>query len=196
MSAIDTDNESEVAALKAVTDNMRHRRTIALFEDRPVVQQHILDAIELARWAPNHRLTEPWRFYLLGPEAREATLHWVEIIVAERTNPEVGARKAEKWAKVPGWVLVTCPRSDDALLEREDYAACACAIHNFSLYLWKLGIGMKWSTGSITRDERYLEAVGIDADKEFVVGLISYGYPRMIPTQKRRELTDIVTHLP
>ena len=196
MVAIDKDNEADVAALKAVTENLRHRRTIALFEERPGVQQHVLDAIELARWAPNHRLTEPWKFYLLGDEARAATLHWVEVIVSDRANPEVGRRKAEKWAKVPGWVIVTCPKSEDALLQQEDYAACACAIHSFSLYLWKLGIGMKWSTGSITRDPRYLNAVGIDAESEFIVGLISYGYPKMIPTQKRRDVDDIVTHLP
>lgn len=196
MAAIDTNDDSNLAALDAVKDNLRHRRTIALFEDRSVDQQHVLDAVEAARWAPNHRLTEPWKFYLLGEAATAATLHWVEVIVSERANPEVGKRKAEKWAKVPGWVIVTCPRSDDALLQQEDYAACACAIQNFSLYLWNVGIGMKWSTGSITRDARYLNAVGIDTDNEFIVGLISYGYPKMIPTQKRRDVEDIVTHLP
>ena len=178
-----------------VREALRGRRTIAMFEDRAVDRQHVLDAIDVARWAPNHRLTEPWHFYLLGPSARDATLHWVEVITTEKANAEVGQRKADKWRKVPGWLLVTCPRSDDALLEQEDYAACACAIHNVSVYLWQLGIGMKWSTGAITRDARYLEALGIDGDKVFVVGLISYGYPKIVPTQKRRDVESIVTEL-
>ena len=190
-----TEQEEAADALKIVRDNLRHRRTVALFQDRPVDRQHILDAVALARWAPNHHLTEPWRFYLLGDKAREATLHWVEVIVGERTKPEIGARKAAKWAKVPGWVAVTCRRSDDELTQREDYASCACAIHSFSLYLWQLGIGMKWSTGSITRDPRYLDALGIDTDSEYIVGLISYGYPKLIPVQKRRPIDDIVTEL-
>lgn len=196
MPSIATDKEDDVAALKAVADNLRGRRTIALFEPRPVVERHILDAIDLARWAPNHHLTQPWHFYLLGDKARAATLHWVEVIVGERANPEVGARKRAKWEKVPGWVVVTCKRNDDALIQTEDYAASACAIHSFSLYLWQLGIGMKWSTGSITRDPRYLDALGIDQDREFVVGLISYGYPKMVPVQKRHEADQITTRLP
>jgi nitroreductase len=175
MASTATDNNQESHDRKAVADNLRGRRTIALFDDRAVDQQHILDAIDLARWAPNHHLTQPWHFYLLGEKARESTLHWVEVIVGERANPDVGARKRDKWAKVPGWVVVTCKRNDDALMQQEDYASCACAVHSFSLYLWQLGIGMKWSTGSITRDPRYLDALGIDQENEFVVGLISYG---------------------
>ena len=27
------------------------------------------ELFELARWAPNHHLTNPWRFRVLGPEA-------------------------------------------------------------------------------------------------------------------------------
>ncbi len=189
-----SDQES-TAALAAVRDNLRHRRTVALFEERPVDRQHVLDAISLARWAPNHHLTEPWHFYLLGDDARGQTLKWVEVIVGERANPQIGARKRDKWAKVPGWVIVTCRRNEDSLVQQEDYAACACAVHNFSLYLWQLGIGMKWSTGSITRDTRYLDALGIDGEREQVVGLISYGYPKLIPVQKRRDVQDIVTQL-
>ncbi len=182
--------------LEVVASTLRERRTIAMFEERPVDRETIMQAIEVARWAPNHRLTEPWRFYLVGEKAREATLHWVEVVTTEKANAEVGARKAGKWAKVPGWLLVTCKRSDDALLEQEDYAACACAIHNLSLYLWRAGIGMKWSSGAITRDARYLKALGIDEDNEFVVGLISYGYPKIVPTQKRRPVDDIAVNLP
>ena len=90
------DKDASLDELKIVRDNLRHRRTVALFEDRPVDRQHILDAIDVARWAPNHHLTQPWRFYLLGEKARETTLHWIEVIVGERTKPALGKRKAEK----------------------------------------------------------------------------------------------------
>ena len=174
---------------------LRNRRTVALFEDKLVARQHIEDAVALARWAPNHHLTEPWHFYLLGDKARDVTLELVESIVSVRANPDIGARKRAKWEKVPGWVVVTCKRKDDALMEREDYAACCCAIHSFSLYLWRVGIGMKWSTGSIIRDERYYSSLGIDQSKEFIVGLLSYGYPKLIPVQKRKPADQIITQL-
>ena len=60
------------ASVVPVASVIRERRTINLFEAEPVGQQPLLDAIELARWAPNHRLTEPWRFYLLGPQIGRA----------------------------------------------------------------------------------------------------------------------------
>ncbi len=54
--------------LQIVAEHIRGRRTIKLFHDRPVSRELILDAIEAARWAPSHHVTEPWHFYLLGPE--------------------------------------------------------------------------------------------------------------------------------
>ena len=55
-------------AVRAIAELIRARRTINLFESEPVGTSALIDAIVLARWAPNHRLTEPWRFYLIGPE--------------------------------------------------------------------------------------------------------------------------------
>ena len=77
-------------------------------------------------------------------------LELVRTVTTEMRNEEVARRKAERWAEIPGWVVVTCAVADDELTRLEDYAACCCAIHNFSLYLWATGVGMKWSTGPIT----------------------------------------------
>lgn len=182
-------------ALKHVRRNLRSRRSIALFEDRPVDPQIVVDAIDVARWAPNHHLTQPWQFYLLGPKAREATLQIVEQVVTEQKTPELGARKAAKWSKIPGWVVVTCALSEDNLTQLEDYAACSCALYAMMLALWQQGVGSKWTTGPITRDARYYEALGIDADEAMIVGLVSYGYPKLIPIQKRNDLDQCLTRL-
>ena len=64
------------------------------------------------------------------------------------------------------------------------------------LYLWKAGVGSKWTTGVITRDSRFLEIIGIDDATEFVVGLIWYGYPKLTPEQKRRGLEEVLSRLP
>jgi hypothetical protein len=63
------------------------------------------------------------------------------------------------------------------------------------LYLWLKGIGVKWTTGGITRQQRFHDVLGIDPAKQSVVGLFWYGVPKVVPTQQRRPVEDIVTEL-
>jgi nitroreductase len=175
---------------------LRGRRSVDLYEQQPVALDVVRDAIEVARWAPNHRLTEPWHFYLVGPATREAlTTLAVELDTAAK-GERAGAARRQRLSGVPGFLVLTSRRSDDALLEREDYAACCCAAQNLQLYLWQRGVGTKWSTGGITRQPRFYELLGIDAVKEQVVGFFWYGVPKVIPTQKRRDVATIVTACP
>ena len=154
-----------------------------------------MDAIEVARWAPNHHLTEPWHFYVLGDDAIRKSIELTRIVVTERKGKEIGDFKAKDAATRPGWLLVTCKRSDDELTQQEDYASVSCAIQNLMLYLSEAGVATKWATGPITRDSRYYEALGIDEGNEFIVGLIWYGYPKVTPTQQRKDVAEIVTEL-
>lgn len=184
-----TDHRDIIAA------RIRERRTTKLFEQRPVSKKLVREAIELARWAPNHRLTEPWHFYLIGDQTKAAAAELVRDIVSEKKNAEVAEFKAASARAVPGWLLVTCHKSDDPLLQQEDYASCCCAIQNLTLYLSETGVAAKWTTGAITRDQRFFNMLDIDPGAEFVVGLIWYGYPQKLPEQKRKAVAEIVTEL-
>lgn len=186
----------ETQSLRDFAEVIRGRRTINLYLQTPVPGELVREAIEAATWAPNHHVTEPWHFYLLGPETVEQCLDLCCEIVTARKGSEAGEFKREKWSEKPGWLVVTCRRSEDDLLQREDYAACAAAIQNLMLYLWKAGIGSKWTTGDITRDERFCDIVGIDEGEEFVVGLLWYGYPKITPEQKRTALDAVLSELP
>ena len=55
-----------------VTDAISNRRSIKRFTDRAVTRDEIASILSAATLAPNHRLTQPWRFYVLGPDARYA----------------------------------------------------------------------------------------------------------------------------
>lgn len=186
----------ETQSLRDLEEIIRGRRTINLYLQTPVPGDLVREAIEAATWAPNHHVTEPWHFYLLGSDTVERCLDLCFDIVAANKGEEAAAFKREQWSGKPGWLVVTCSRSDDELLQQEDYAACAAALQNFMLYLWKAGVGSKWTTGDITRDERFFDILGIDADREFVVGLVWYGYPKITPEQKRKALRDVLTELP
>lgn len=183
----------ETQELRAFAEVLQGRRTIELFLHTPVPRALVMEAIEAATWAPNHHVTEPWHFYLLGKQAIEKSLDLCFDIVSAKKDEKAGAFKRERWSEKPGWLVVTCNKSDDALLQQEDYAACSAAVQNLTLYLWKAGVGCKWTTGPITRDERFSRIVGFDASKADVVGLIWYGYPKLTPTQTRKPVSDVLT---
>jgi len=185
--------DGEAQNLRIIAERIRGRRTTNQFLRQRVSRQLVRDAIELARWAPNHHLTEPWHFYLLGEKMQAACVELTRTIVTERKNADIAAHKAKTAAAVPGWLLVTCRKSADELVQREDYASCCCAIQNLLLYLSEADVASKWATGPITRDQRLFDLLGIDSEREFVVGMIWYGYPKILPTQSRRDLSEILT---
>jgi nitroreductase len=186
----------ETHELREFARVLRGRRTIDQYLQTRVPEELVREAIEVATWAPNHYVTEPWRFILPGPQTVERIVDLNASIVAERKSPEHGEHKRNLWSEKPGWLIVTCPRSDDARREQEDYAACCAAIHNFTLYLWKAGVGSKWTTGPVTRDPRLFDIIDADYDTEFVVGLLWFGYPKITPQQSRKAVDDVLTELP
>lgn len=194
MAEIVPDGESR--NLRVLAERIRSRRTTKLFLRQKVSKQLVLDAIELARWAPNHHLTEPWHFYMLGEKTTAASVELIRTIVTETKSAELADFKAKSAAAIPGWLVITCKKSQDELLQQEDYASCCCAIQNLTLYLSEAGIASKWTTGLITRDQRFFDLLEINADQEFIVALLWYGYPKVLPTQSRKEVTEITTEKP
>ena len=187
--------ESESASAEEFAAVLRGRRSIDLFVPDAVAVNRLLAAIEVARWAPNHRLTEPWHFYVLGAATMRAVVDLaVELEVAAKGERAGPVRRARLEA-IPGMFVLTSARSDDPLTDRENYAACCCAAQNLMLYLWRQGIGVKWTTGGITRQQRFYDLLGIDSGKQSLVGFFWYGMPKVIPAQKRRPVEEIVTQL-
>lgn len=191
-----TSENCSVTAPFDVAELIRSRRTIHEFRPEPPPTDIILRGLDLARWAPNHFLTEPWRFYLLGPETALAIAQLNAELTARQQGPAAGQVKLERWRGIPGWLVVTCENSTDPLRAREDYAACCCAIQNFSLYLWSQGVGVKWTTGAVIREADFYDLIWVDPAVETVVGLLWYGYPAEIPQTPRKPLDEVLVRLP
>lgn len=183
--------EPAAAHIDEIARALRERRTIHEFTASTPPDELISEAIDIARWAPNHHRTEPWYFYSLDRPTglRIADLN-SEICLASK-GEKIAAVKRKRWSEMPGWLVVSCTKSDDEIRAREDYAACACAVQNMSVYLWSKGVGMKWTTGAVTRDRRFFDIVGIDYEQSYVVGLFWYGYPAVVPTQHRKPTAEI-----
>ena len=177
-------------------DFIRGRRTVDQFTDEMPDPAIIREAVERARWAPNHHLTQPWRFYTLGPDTQSAIVDLNTRLVAERKGDEVAAAKRERWQAVPGWLAITCVIDDDPIVAQEDYAACACAIQNMSLYLHSAGLGSKWISGEATRHPDLARIMDIDSAREYCVGLLWYGYPKRRPRSQRSDLDAILAARP
>jgi nitroreductase len=186
----------EAAELREFAETLRGRRTIELFLQKKVPEKLVNEAIEVAIWAPNHHVTEPWHFYRLGEETKQQCLDLCSDIVTAKKGDKAAEFKRRSWSEKPNWMVVTCKRSSNESSQLEDYAACCAAVQNLTLYLWKAGIGSKWTSGDIIRDPRFFEIVGINTDEEFVVGLIWYGYPKMTPMQSRKNREDVSTDCP
>lgn len=176
---------------------IQERRTIHEFLQEPLPEPELIHkALKLAQFAPNHHLTEPWHFYLVGSETKQAICDLNYDIVKTKKDLATAEKKLKRWQEIPGWIIVTCDKTDDALRIQEDYAAVACAIQNFSLYLWSHEIGCKWSTGEVIRDPRFYEIAWLEPEQEYVVGLIWYGYPKEIPQTTRASLDSCLVTLP
>ncbi len=171
---------------------LRNRRTVHEYRADEPPREVIIEAIEYARWAPNHHHTEPWRFYLLSRAVGAQVAALNAELVRVKSGDEAASAKLRRWQAMPGWLVVTCAKQADPAREREDYAACCCAIQNLTLALWAHGIGTKWGTGKVTRDARFLALIKADPAAEFVVGLFWYGYPATVPTQGRRPVDEIL----
>lgn len=185
-------NIIEGQQLDRYASSIRTRRTINFFKRDLVPDSMILDAVDVARWAPNHKKTEPWHFHLLGAETQKQ----VKALITDLKVQEQGeaARKAisERLDAIPGWLVISCDVSADPIRQLEDFAACACAAQNMMLYLWQAGIGTKWTTGKVIRTPAFFDLLGIEMNSQKIVGLFWYGYPEQIQEQTRKPVADIV----
>jgi nitroreductase len=165
-------------------DAIRTRRTHKAYGAEPVPRELLEELFELARWAPNHNLTNPWRFRVLGPDSLAAL------------KQAAGAEGAAKLDRAPTLVVASQVRSDDELQDEEDMCAVAAAISYVLLAAHARGLAGYWRTPAVLRSAEGRAAVGVPAS-ERVLGLIHLGPPRQDKEPPERlPPGDYVTFLP
>lgn len=163
---------------------IRSRRTHKQFGREPVEEARVRDLLELARYGPNHKLTQPWRFRLLGPDTRR------------RLNEAVGEKEAMKLGRAPTLVLATAVLSGDAHTDEEDLHATACAVYAVLLGATSRGLASYWRTPAALGDDAVRELLGLESNEQ-IVGLIHLGAAVSDPpTKERLPLDDVFTALP
>lgn len=187
-----------------VNEAIRTRRTIAKFLDGPVPAELLERILAAGIWAPNHHMTEPWRFVILGPETQSRLAGRFAEIKAAKAPPEDEARRgrileehARKFTRIPTIVAVAASCEGDEIRRREDFAATACAVQNIQLTAWSEGVGVKWSTSGVIRDPLAYRLLDLDPARFEIIGLLFIGYPAEIPDRPRkRPLDEVIRRVP
>jgi nitroreductase len=159
-----------------VADAIRGRRTHKSFDPQPVPRETLEELFDLARFAPNHHLTQPWRFRVLGAQA------------LARLKEAAGAAEAPKLDRAPTLVVASARLTGAQQQDEEDICATAAAIYAVLLGAHARGLASYWRTPAVLRTREGREAVGIP-EGERVLGLIHLGRPLTQPPLKEREPT-------
>jgi nitroreductase len=163
---------------------IRTRRTHKAYEPGPVDRATMEGLLELARWAPNHHLTEPWRFRVIGPET------------FERLAEAGGSSEAAKLARAPTLVVASVKVTGDPAQDREDRLAAGVAVYLVLLGAHARGLASYWRTPALFETPAGRMVVGLEPDEEFVA-LIHLGHPATTPaTKERKPVEEIVEFLP
>ncbi|MBA2663855.1 MAG: nitroreductase family protein [Bradymonadaceae bacterium] len=169
------------------------RRTIHDFRPDPIPEAALLRALEAAIRAPNHKLTNPWRFTRMGPAVRHEIVALAVALKSQTRalSPPAEAGLRAKLSSAPELLAVSQRLDADLARRHEDYASVSCAIENLMLALWSEGIGSKWSTGAVTTHPSTYGLLGIDEAKEEIVGFVWIGFALNIPSTPRLELDAV-----
>ncbi|MEY2935871.1 MAG: hypothetical protein RL033_6620 [Pseudomonadota bacterium] len=181
---------------------LTERRTVQDYRQGALPDGALQRALEAALSAPNHRMTEPWRFIQVGPVARQALFEIGADLKSAPGAPLAGAQRDRLASKMltPAELLVVAQtKAEDAEVAQEDYAAVSCAVYAAMLSLWSEGIGSKWSTGGVTTDPRTYACLGVEPAAQSIVGFVWVGYdarPEAPKPRRRRGLDQVFRTVP
>ena len=153
------------------------RRTHKAFGSRPVPRETLVELLSFARLAPNHHLTQPWRFRVLGPSS------------LARLQEAAGPSEAVKLERAPTLVLASAALTGDLVQDEEDVCATAAAVMLVLLAATELGLATYWRTPAVVRTRRGREALGVPAG-ERVLGLLHFGESAREPAPRERAPVD------
>lgn len=184
-----------------ISDAITTRRSTKRFSARPISREDLERLLHAATYAPNHRLTQPWRFYVLGPDAR----HRYGLALGDRKarkieQPEAAQAMREKVAdehrSLPAMIAVAMVLNENAEIREEDYAAVMMGVQNLALTAVAMGLGTHLKTGAVMDDPAARDAAGVP-EGERIVAIVNVGEPAEPPVAgTRRPASELTRWLP
>jgi nitroreductase len=182
---------TEGPAPTAVLEAIRGRRSIARMKLDPVPRDLVTRLLDAAVWSPNHRVTEPWQFFVLEGESKQ---RFAEIRRDFRRkqlpNPDAAEvqpaldKVYRDTVATPLIIAATSHLAEDPEAREEDIWATYGAAYAFMLGAWDEGLGTYFRTGAIRDDPRLRQLLGLPETRR-IIGLIYAGYPAEVPSRRR-----------
>lgn len=171
------------------------RCSIGRVKQDPVPKELVERILESAIHAPNHKITEPWRFHVFAGKGR-GELARARAEVARRMAEAEGeeeemiagrvSRERKKAFRSPVVIAVISLAGRDEVETIENYAACCAAVQNMQLVAHSLGLGIIWRTGPPAYHPYMREFFGL-GERDRIVAYLCLGYPDMGERSRRRE---------
>ncbi|KAB7669394.1 nitroreductase [Bacillus sp. B1-b2] len=159
-----------------VSELIKSRRTIKKFKTDEIDQETLKGWLEVSTYAPNHKMTEPWKVVFIGEETRKQLNH--------KTN----------FGNAPTLIAILSHKGRNTVEREENYATVSCFIQNFMLLAWESEVGTFWSSIGTSNANKNVLKVSEDFD---LVGVIAVGYPEEITDIKERSsIEEKITYLP
>ena len=178
---------------------IKNRRTIHHYSSELIPDKDILEAVESALFAPNHKLTFPTRFTIV-PSSKREEMADISLKIRRQKgrvlNQEDENKIIQKFKNPSHLLIVSQIKSEDPTRSKEDYATLSMAIQNFSLSLWEKGYGTKWSSGIMIHSPELYNLTHINPDLESIEAILWAGIPKQEPPPpKRPSVKDILRTL-
>lgn len=179
--------QTKMSVIEAITT----RRSVPQFKPDPVPKELIQRLLDAAVWVPNHRMTEPWQFYVLGETTRrkfaEIRRDFRKHSLPNPDAPEVKPalqKIVDDTVKTPVVIIVTSRGHTDPELQEENYWATFGAVYAFMLAAWAEGLGTYFRTGPIREYPPLRQMLNLEDDQR-IIGVVYAGYPAVVPQKQR-----------
>jgi coenzyme F420-0:L-glutamate ligase / coenzyme F420-1:gamma-L-glutamate ligase len=205
---VTTQSEQRPVTLPVRTDNLatllQSRRSVRIYQDRPVSRELIEQVIESARWAPSPHGRQPWRFVVLTTHKLKLQLAdqmgstWQQNLYMDGQDAEIVNIRLEKSRlrilNAPA-IVIPC-----LYLEDLDYypderrqadektmaiQSIGAAIQNMLLMAYDLGLDSGWMCAPLFCPEVVCEALDLDP-RLIPQALITIGYAAADPERRER----------
>ena len=157
-------------ALQAI----KERRSIRQYSQEPISEDQLNQILEAGRWAPSRGNSQPWKFIVLNDE--EIRKEIAEVIPTGKFH-----------AQAPQGIAIVVDPEASKHPEQEG----AAAIQNILLAAHALGLGTCWiSVRGTDWAETAAKVLGIP-NEEWLISVVSIGYPAEAPERPRKGLDEI-----
>ena len=196
-SRVRSGNVTPPATTTTVYEAIHARRMNNEFTDETPGRESLQRMLDAAIWAPNHRLTNPWRFVVLergGEKRGEVAQLAYDHMYQRNQNDEFASGSRQRVLDAPGLIYVFSVPGDTEEMTQENYAAACCAVQNLLLAGVAEGLAGDWSTGNTTRHPQLAETMGGEPDWT-MVGALFIGYPARPSASVRAPVGEVTAWL-